>query len=47
MDPCPVSAAFEEARQKMAEVLDATTLGSLAKGIAHRSAGWLKVTECA
>ena len=47
MEECPVSAAFDEARNKMAEVLDATTLESLAKGISSRSVGWLKVTECA
>ena len=47
LDSCPVSSAFEEARHRMAEVLDATTLESLAKGISRRSASWLKVTECA
>ncbi len=47
LDDCPVSAAFAEAREKMAEVLDATTLESLGKGISNRSVGWLKVTECA
>ena len=45
LDLCPVSSAFEEARQKMAEVLDATTLESLAKGISKRSASWLMVNE--
>ena len=44
---CPVSEAFETARQKMAEVLEATSIKDLARGIAERSAGWLKVTECA
>jgi Rrf2 family transcriptional regulator, iron-sulfur cluster assembly transcription factor len=47
LEACPVSAAFEEARNKMAEVLGGTTLESLAKGISHRAVGWLKVTECA
>lgn len=47
VDPCPVSSAFEEARGRMAEVLDATTLRDLARGIARRSPGWIKVTECA
>ncbi len=46
-DGCPVSAAFDEARQKMAEVLGRTSLKSLAARIARRSAGWLPVTECA
>jgi Rrf2 family protein len=44
---CPVSEAFEAARQKMAEVLEATSIKDLAQGIAQRSASWLKVTECA
>jgi Rrf2 family protein len=44
---CPVSAAFKEARQKMAEVLGRTTLKGLAGGIARRSPSWLAVTECA
>jgi len=44
---CPVSSAFEEARKKMADVLDATTLASLSRGIARRSARWLNVTGCA
>ncbi len=47
LDACPVSAAFEAARRSMADVLDATTLESLARGISKRSASWLKVTECA
>ena len=46
-EACPVSSAFAAARQKMAEVLDATTIGDLTRGISRRSAGWLKVTECA
>lgn len=46
-EACPVSAAFEEARKKMAEVLGRTTLKSLAGGIARRSPSWLAVTECA
>lgn len=44
---CPVSEAFEAARQKMGEVLEATSIKDLAQGIAKRSASWLKVTECA
>jgi Rrf2 family protein len=47
LEACPVSAAFEEARKKMAEVLEATTLASLTQGVSTRSPGWLKVTECA
>ena len=47
LEECPVSAVFAEARQKMAEVLDAATLESLARSLSHRPAGWLKVTECA
>jgi Rrf2 family protein len=47
VDPCPVSEAFEQARQKMAEVLEATNLEALASGISRRSVSWLKVTECA
>jgi len=46
-EACPVSAAFAAAREKMAEVLDATTIRDLAQGIARRSGSWLKVTECA
>ena len=44
---CPVSEAFDAARQKMAEVLEATSIKVLAQGIAQRSASWLTVTECA
>jgi Rrf2 family protein len=44
---CPVSDAFEEARRRMAEVLDATTVSDLAQGISQRSPSWLKVTACA
>jgi Rrf2 family protein len=47
LEPCPVSAAFEQAQQKMAEVLDATNLETLAAGISRKTASWLKVTECA
>jgi Rrf2 family transcriptional regulator, iron-sulfur cluster assembly transcription factor len=47
LDPCPVSQAFEEARARMAEVLDATTLEDLARRISRRSVSWLKVGECA
>jgi Rrf2 family iron-sulfur cluster assembly transcriptional regulator len=46
MDACPVSAAFAEARNKMAEVLDATSIQQLAGGLSPK-ASWLKVTECA
>jgi len=46
-EACPVSSAFAEAREKMAETLDATSIQTLARGIAKRSASWLKVTECA
>jgi Rrf2 family protein len=46
-EECPVSAAFDEARQAMAEVLGRTTLRGLAGGIARRSPAWLKVSECA
>jgi Rrf2 family protein len=46
-EACPVSKAFDEGRRRMAEVLEATTLDSLAGGIARRSPAWLKVTECA
>jgi Rrf2 family protein len=46
-EACPVSSAFAAAREKMAEVLDATSIRDLARGISKRSASWLKVTECA
>jgi len=46
-DLCPVSEAFEAARGKMAEVLEASSIKDLARGIARRSASWIKVTECA
>jgi Rrf2 family iron-sulfur cluster assembly transcriptional regulator len=46
-ESCPVSSAFAAAREKMAEVLDATSIQDLARGISKRSASWLKVTECA
>ena len=46
-DACPVSDAFDEARRKMAEVLEATTLEKLARGISRRAASWLAVTDCA
>lgn len=46
-EACPVSSAFAAARKKMAEVLDATSIRDLARGISKRSASWLKVTECA
>ncbi|HVP17867.1 MAG TPA: Rrf2 family transcriptional regulator [Spirochaetia bacterium] len=44
--PCPVSAAFEDARQKMAESLGQTTIGNLARRVAKRADGWLAVTRC-
>lgn len=43
--PCPVSAAFEEARQKMAESLAQTSIGDLASRI-PTAGGWLAVTSC-
>jgi Rrf2 family transcriptional regulator, iron-sulfur cluster assembly transcription factor len=46
-EACPVSSAFDAAREKMAEVLDATSIRDLARGIQKRSTSWLKVTECA
>jgi Rrf2 family protein len=46
-ESCPVSSAFAEARKRMAEVLGQTSMRDLAKGIARRSASWLKVNECA
>jgi Rrf2 family protein len=46
-ESCPVSEAFDAARQRMAEVLEATSIRDLARGIAKRSANWIKVTECA
>ena len=45
-DECPVSAAFGEARKKMAEVLGATTIAGLSRKIAKRKAAWLRVGEC-
>jgi Rrf2 family protein len=45
-NPCPVSVAFEEARQKMAESLAGTTIAHLASQIAQRADGWLAVTNC-
>jgi len=44
--PCPVSSAFEEARQKMAESLERTSIADLASRIGKRSDGWLSVTSC-
>jgi Rrf2 family protein len=44
--PCPVSAAFEDARRKMAESLEQTTIGDLARRVAKRADGWLAVTSC-
>ena len=43
--PCPVSAAFDEARKKMAESLEQTTIGSLARRVARRADDWLAVTR--
>jgi Rrf2 family transcriptional regulator, iron-sulfur cluster assembly transcription factor len=45
-EECPVSAAFGEARKKMAEVLGATTIAGLSKKITRRRAAWLKVGAC-
>ncbi len=42
--PCPVSAAFEEARQKMAESLARTSIGDLASRVGRRTDRWLSVT---
>lgn len=44
--PCPVSAAFAEARQKMADSLDQSTIGALALRLAKRADDWLAVTRC-
>ncbi|MGA2613413.1 MAG: Rrf2 family transcriptional regulator [Spirochaetia bacterium] len=44
--PCPVSAAFETAREKMAESLAQTSIGDLVPRIARRADGWLAVTSC-
>jgi Rrf2 family iron-sulfur cluster assembly transcriptional regulator len=44
--PCPVSAAFEEARQKMAESLARTSIGDLASRVGRRPDRWLAVTSC-
>ncbi len=44
--PCPVSAAFETARRRMAESLEQTTIGGLARSVAKRADGWLAVTRC-
>ena len=44
--PCPVSAAFEAARRKMAEALSKTTIGDLARSVSKRSDDWLAVTSC-
>jgi Rrf2 family protein len=44
--PCPVSGAFEQARLRMAESLEQTTIGSLARSVARRADGWLAVTRC-
>ena len=44
--PCPVSAAFEQARQKMAESLARTSIGDLASRVGRRTDGWLEVTSC-
>ncbi len=44
--PCPVSAAFETARRKMAESLERATIASLARSVARRADGWLAVTQC-
>ena len=44
--PCPVSSAFEQARLRMAESLEQTTIGSLARSVARRADGWLAVTRC-
>ncbi len=44
--PCPVHKVFEEARLKMAEVLESTSIKDLVGDITQRrpSASWLKVT---
>lgn len=44
--PCPVHAAFEEARERMAEVLEATSVGDLIADITAREpvAEWLSVS---
>ena len=42
---CPVSAAFEEARLRMAETLDKTSIGDLARRVARRSDDWLMVRK--
>ena len=44
--PCPVSAAFEEARRKMAESLAQTSIGDLASRVSRLPDGWLAVTSC-
>ncbi len=44
--PCPVSAAFETAREKMAESLAQTSIADLIPRIARRADGWLAVTSC-
>jgi len=43
---CPVQKAFDEARQKMAETLQGTTIADLTREIAEnrREHSWLKVT---
>jgi Rrf2 family transcriptional regulator, iron-sulfur cluster assembly transcription factor len=46
VDPCLVSGIFAEARKKMDEVLRGTSIEALARTIAARSPGWLKVVQC-
>jgi len=43
---CPVSAAFEQARQKMGESLAGITIAQLSARIARRADKWLTVTTC-
>lgn len=44
---CPVKSAFDEAGRRMAEVLEATSIGDLAKGLSRRAATWLEVSQSA
>lgn len=46
-EACPVKGAFDEAGRRMAETLEATTIGSLAGKLARRTTRWLAVRESA
>jgi Rrf2 family transcriptional regulator, iron-sulfur cluster assembly transcription factor len=46
-EACMVSEVFAQARRRMEEVLNGTTIDTLARAIGARSPGWLKVVQCA